>query len=82
MNTPDENQLHRRISTMDDVGLLRTIQLFDLGRQLDIDLASMVRTVWPEQAALELPASVLASIPDLLRAELKRRVMKKGGRQP
>jgi hypothetical protein len=80
MNTEQEQDLRKRLARMLDNDLVRTMYLFEKVRELDVRVEDMMRIVWPSRVFEPHPD--LATVQEMLRAELRARVLAKSGRQP
>jgi len=80
MNTEQEQALRKRVASMVDNDLVRTMYLFEKVRELDVRVEDMMRVVWPSRVFEPHPD--LADIQAMLRGELRARILAKGGRQP
>ncbi len=75
MNTEQEQALRKRVASMMDNDLVRTMYLFEKVRELDVGVENMMAVVWPSRVFEPHPD--LPGIQGMLRDELRKRVLAK-----
>jgi hypothetical protein len=81
MNTDDETRLTARLRQMPENELVQTLFLLEHTEQIDVTLRDVMAGVWPTLTMPE-PDTQVTDITAMVRAELKSRIIAKGGRQP
>ncbi len=74
MSTEDE-KLQQRVERLNDNELVRTLFLFEHVEAVDVTMRDMMATVFPNQQLPEKGIDIMA----MLRGELRKRVLLKGG---